>query len=236
MSESTPLSPPPPWLAHYGPGVPAVVEHAPRCLHELLDDVVRRHPEREALVFAVPAVGRLFTSSITFRRLGLLVERFAASLQRLGVREGDRVAISLPNCPQFVIALLGAARAGAIAVPFNPLYSAREVGHQLQDSGATTMVVLDRFLPLVRTVRHGHAARARHRHEHQGALPAPAAAVLHPDPRDQGAAGARGGRRAAIPRPARPRRPAGAGRDHGGSTPPCCCTPGGRPASPRAWS
>ena len=155
MSESAPLSPPAPWLAHYGPGVPASVEHAPRCLHELLGDAVRRHPEREALVFAVPAVGRLVTSSITFRRLGYLVERFAASLQRLGVREGDRVAISLPNCPQFVIALLGAARAGAIAVPFNPLYSAREVGYQLLDSGATTMVVLDRFLPLVRTTRHG---------------------------------------------------------------------------------
>ena len=155
MSKSTPLSPPSPWLAHYSPGVPAFVDHAPRCLHELLADVVRRHPEREALVFAVPALGRLFTSSVTFRRLGFLVERFAASLQRLGVREGDRVAISLPNCPQFVIALLGAARAGAIAVPFNPLYSAREVGYQLLDSGATTMVVLDRFLPLVRTTRHG---------------------------------------------------------------------------------
>jgi long-chain acyl-CoA synthetase len=144
---------PTPWLAHYGPGVGASVDHAPRCLHELLRDVAGRHPQREALLFAVPAAGRLFTSAITFERLDLLVERFAASLQRLGVRAGDRVAISLPNCPQFVIALLGASRAGAIAVPFNPLYSAREVGYQLHDCGAKTMVVLDRFLPLVRAVR-----------------------------------------------------------------------------------
>ena len=142
-----------PWLDHYGPGVGALVDHTPRCLHELLADAARRHPEREALVFAVPAAGRLFTTSITFGRLGLLVERFAASLQRLGVREGDRVAISLPNCPQFVIALLGASRAGAIAVPFNPLYSARELTHQLQDCGAKTFVVLDRFLTLVRAAR-----------------------------------------------------------------------------------
>ena len=155
MSESTHPPFQTPWLAHYGPEIGARLDHAPRCLHELLADVVRRHPEREALVFAVPAAGRLFTSSIMFSRLGFLVDRFAASLQRLGVRAGDRVALSLPNCPQFVIALLGATRAGAIAVPFNPLYSAREIDYQLRDCGAKTMVVLDRFLPLVRSVRQG---------------------------------------------------------------------------------
>jgi long-chain acyl-CoA synthetase len=146
---------PTPWVAHYGPGVAPGVDHAPRCLHELLADAVRRHPGRPALVFALPAAGRLFTAAMTFERLGRLVERCAASLQRLGVRPGDRVAISLPNCPQFVVALLGAVRAGAIAVPFNPLYSAREVGHQLQDCGAETIVVLDRFLPQVRAARPG---------------------------------------------------------------------------------
>jgi len=155
MSESTSFQPP--WVAHYGPGVGPSVAHRPRCLHELLPDVARRHPEREALIFAVAVAGRLFTTSLSFRRLEQLVDRFAASLQRLGVREGDRVALILPNCPQFVIALLGAARAGAIAVPFNPLYSAREVGYQLADCGAATVVVLDRFLPLVRSARPGSA-------------------------------------------------------------------------------
>jgi len=155
MSASTNLPLETPWLAHYSPGVAARVEHTPRCLHELLPAVARRHPQREALIFAVPAAGRLFTAAISFRQLDLLVERFASSLQRLGVRAGDRLAICLPNCPQFAIALLGAARAGAIAVPFNPLYSAREIGLQLRDCGARAMVVLDRFLPLVRTVREG---------------------------------------------------------------------------------
>jgi long-chain acyl-CoA synthetase len=159
MDQMNPTAPQPPtpWLAHYGPGVPGRVEHAPRLLHQLLSDVARRLPEREALIFAVPAAGRLFTSAISFRRLDELVDRCAASLQRLGVGAGDRVAICLPNCPQFVIAFLGAGRAGAIAVPFNPLYSAREIGLQLRDCGAKTMVVLDRCLPLVRSAREGTA-------------------------------------------------------------------------------
>jgi long-chain acyl-CoA synthetase len=148
---------PTPWVRHYAPGVGAAVEHEPRLLHELLPAAARRHPDREALVFAVSAAGRLFTSALTFRALEGLVDRFAASLQRLGVGSGDRVAICLPNCPQFEIAFLGTLRAGAIAVPFNPLYSAREIGYQLNDSGAKVMVVLDRVLPVVRAVRAGTA-------------------------------------------------------------------------------
>ncbi|HWR96929.1 MAG TPA: long-chain fatty acid--CoA ligase [Candidatus Methanoperedens sp.] len=146
-----------PWLGHYAPGVPAHVEHLPRLLDELLAATARRHPERAAVVFAVPAAGRVFTSAITFRALDTLVGRFAASLQRLGVAAGERLAICLPNCPQFVIAFLGAARAGVIAVPFNPLSSAREVAQLLHDSGAKTIVVLDRFLPLVRSACEGGA-------------------------------------------------------------------------------
>ena len=176
MSESSHQPLPPPWLAHYGPGVGAGVDHEPRCLHELLADVVRRHPEREALIFAVPAAGRLFTSSVTFQRLGLLVERFAASLQRLGVRAGDRVAISVPNCPQFVVALLGAARAGAIAVPFNPLYSAREV-----ELPACSIAARRRWSFSTASCRScvrsatDTALEQRHRDQYQGAFPAPAA-------------------------------------------------------------
>jgi long-chain acyl-CoA synthetase len=142
-----------PWLAHYDAGVPHRIEHRPRCLHELLPEAARRHPGRDALVLAVAAAGRLFDSALTYAQLEEQVERFAASLQRLGVRPGDRVALFLPNCPQFVVAFLAAARAGAIAVPFNPLSSGREAEHQLRDCGATTLVVLDRFYSLVQKVR-----------------------------------------------------------------------------------
>ena len=117
------------------------------------------------------------------------VARFAASLQRLGVHKGDRVALFLPNCPQFVIAYLAAVRIGAIAVPFNPLYSAREIEYQLNDCGAKVVVVLDRFFPIVQQVRARTDARARGRHPHQGVLPAAALGALHADPGAQAARG-----------------------------------------------
>jgi long-chain acyl-CoA synthetase len=143
-----------PWLAHYEPRVPHHLDHAPRCLHELLPEAARRFPDRPAAMLALRAANRLFTSkAITFASLHELVERFAASLQALGVRKGDRVALYLPNCPQFVIAYLAALRVGALAVPFNPLYSAREVEYQLKDCGAEVIVVLSRFYPLVKQVQ-----------------------------------------------------------------------------------
>jgi len=90
---------------------------------------------------------------MTYAHLHDQVERCAASLQRLGVRPGDRVALYLPNCPQFVITYLACLRVGGIAVPFNPLYSGRETEYQLRDCGARIAVVLDRFFPLVNQVR-----------------------------------------------------------------------------------
>jgi long-chain acyl-CoA synthetase len=142
-----------PWLAHYAPGVPRAVDHRPRLLHELLEASARAHPGRDAVVFAVHAAGRLFSSAITYAELAGQVRRCAAGLQRSGLRPGDRVALYLPNCPQLVIALLATSLAGGIAVPFNPLYSAREAEHQLRDCGARIAVVLDRFFPLVKKVQ-----------------------------------------------------------------------------------
>jgi long-chain acyl-CoA synthetase len=133
--------------------VPPQVEHRPATLCELFAGTVERYPDRAATRFSVAAAGRLFTSSMTYRQLGERVDAFAASLQRLGVAKGDRVALFMPNCPQFVIAYLGALRAGAIAVPFNPLYSARETEYQLKDSGAKVVVVLSRFYPLIHQVQ-----------------------------------------------------------------------------------
>ena len=142
-----------PWLDHYAKGVPHHVDHRVACLHELLPESAAKYPERDAIAFAVPAAGRLFTSSMSYARLHGLVERFAAGLQRLGIAKGDRVALHLPNCPQFVIAYLAAQRVGAIAVPFNPLYSAREVEYQLADCGAKLVVTLTSFFPLIKKVQ-----------------------------------------------------------------------------------
>jgi long-chain acyl-CoA synthetase len=142
-----------PWLAHYDRDVPATIAHRQLPLHELLAEAARLFPERDALVLAVHAVRRVFTSRMTFARLADEVDRCAAALQRLGVAKGDRVAILLPNCPQFVVAYCATLRVGGIAVPFNPLYSAREIEYQLRDSGARLAVALNRFYPDLQKVR-----------------------------------------------------------------------------------
>jgi len=142
-----------PWLKHYEKGVPHHVEPPPLALPHLLPAAAGRYPDRAAVILAVAAAGRLFSHSISYARLARDVSRFAASLQELGMQKGDRLAIFLPNCPQFVIAFLAAAQIGAIAVPFNPLYSARETEYQLKDCGASVMVVLDRFFPIIQQVR-----------------------------------------------------------------------------------
>ena len=86
-------------------------------------------------------------------QLSTLANRFAITLQKLGIQKGDRVAIALPNIPQYPIAFYGALRAGAVAVPTNPLYTGREMQHQLADSGARFIVMMDEFYPTVRSVR-----------------------------------------------------------------------------------
>jgi long-chain acyl-CoA synthetase len=141
------------WLKHYEAGVPHCVKTPEITLQELLPMAAEKYPERSALVLVMAAAGRLFSYPVSYRRLKRDVDHFAASLQGLGVGPGDRVALYLPNCPQFVIAYLAAIRAGAIVVPFNPLYSAREAEYQLKDCGAEVAVVLDRFFPLVDGVR-----------------------------------------------------------------------------------
>jgi len=122
-------------------------------LAELLPEAARRFPGRAAVVLSVATGGRLYSSTLSYARLQRRVDAFAASLQRLGVQRGDRVALLLPNCPQFVVAYLATLSVGGIAVPFNPLYSAREVGYQLRDCGAKVAVALGQLYPLLQQVR-----------------------------------------------------------------------------------
>jgi len=81
------------------------------------------------------------------------VDRFATALQKMGVAKGDRVALFLPNMPQFVISYYGALKAGAIVTAISPLYKEREAEHQLEDSGSETLVVLDLFYPIVQKIK-----------------------------------------------------------------------------------
>src|SRR5918992_3986490 len=126
-----------PWLRFYPTGVRAGVEVPDVPLTHLLDDAARRFPHRRALVF----LGR----SVRYRRLIRYVDQFAGMLRSLGVHKGDRVAMVLPNCPQQVIAFYGTLRRGAVVVMNNPLYTPPELHHQLADSGARVVVVLDKM-------------------------------------------------------------------------------------------
>lgn len=134
-----------PWLKSYDPGVPASLEYPQVTLPAALDATARRFPDLPAMIFK----GR----RISYREHHQRVQRLAAALQGLGVRKGDRVAVHLPNCPQFVTAYYAALRIGAIAVPCNPIYTARELEHQLRDSGAEVVVTLSSTYPMVRSIR-----------------------------------------------------------------------------------
>ncbi|WP_321861113.1 AMP-binding protein [Burkholderia cenocepacia] len=126
------------WYASYPPGVPHEIDVTQYAsLVQFFDECTTRFAERVAYVSA--------GASMTYRTLAQKVDAFASYLQTLGVKPGDRVAIMLPNTFQYPVALFGTLKAGAIVVNVNPLYTARELAHQLKDSGAQTIVVFENF-------------------------------------------------------------------------------------------
>src|SRR5205085_8064488 len=104
-----------------------------------------KYPSHTAFIY--------YGTRLSYAQFSSLANRFAMGLQRLGIQPGDRIAIALPNVPQYPVAYYGALRAGAVVVPTNPLYTGREMQHQLADSGARAIVMLDMFYPVVRAVR-----------------------------------------------------------------------------------
>ena len=134
-----------PWTRHYDPGVPATLTYPDLPLHALLEDASRSHQRATATIF--------FGAKRSYASLQRDATFFSAGLRRLGVKKGDRVALMLPNCPQFLIAFFGTLRLGAVVVPCNPLYTPREIQQQLADCGAETIVVLSRLYPTVKAAR-----------------------------------------------------------------------------------
>jgi long-chain acyl-CoA synthetase len=134
-----------PWVAHYEPGVPPTLEYPAVTLHGLLEQTAERYPERLATIF--------LGAKLSYRALNEAANRFAHALLNLGLKQGDRVALMLPNCPQFLIAFYGALKAGAVVAAMNPLYTPRELEYQLNDAEAETLVTLSKFYPTVEAVR-----------------------------------------------------------------------------------
>jgi len=136
---------PTPWLDNYPPGVPEHVELPKASLAGLLEDAARDFPHAPALHFE----GR----TISYAQLHQQARRFSGVLAGLGVGRGTKVGLILPNCPQAVVALFGALRLGATVVQNNPLYTERELGHQLADAGVEVLVCLDLTYDRVKALR-----------------------------------------------------------------------------------
>lgn len=134
-----------PWLNFYEEGVRATIDYPDTVMPQVLADTARKHPDHAATLFK--------GAKLTYGELNELVDGFTAGLQQLGVKKGDRVALHLPNCPQFPISFYAILRAGGIVVPCNPMYVARELQHQLNDSGAEVIVTLSAFYPVIKQIR-----------------------------------------------------------------------------------
>ena len=127
-----------PWLSAYPAGVPADIDVAQyRSLVDLMVDSFERHADRTAYAF----LGRDFT----YRDIDQRSQALAAYLQGKGLARGDRVAIMMPNTPQYPVAVAAILRAGFVVVNVNPLYTPRELEHQLRDAGAKAIVIIENF-------------------------------------------------------------------------------------------
>lgn len=124
-----------PWLKYYPEGVPHSVEVPDTTVQELFDSMADKYAQKTALVF--------YGKKISYKELKESTNRFAAALADLGVQKGDTVSLYLLNCPQYVIAYFGALKTGAKITPISPVYTSKEVKHQLTDSQAKTVVCED---------------------------------------------------------------------------------------------
>jgi long-chain acyl-CoA synthetase len=143
-----------PWLKAYPKGVPATIDVASLgTISDMLADSARRYADRPAF--------ESFGKKLTYAEIEQASLAFAAFLQSKGLRKGDRVALMMPNVMAYPVALFGALRGGYTVVNVNPLYTPRELEHQLNDSGAKAIVVLENFAhvlqeakPKLKTLEH----------------------------------------------------------------------------------
>ena len=134
------------WVASYGERIPAEINaDAFRSVLDMFEQAMQRFADKPAI--------RCFGQTLTYADTDRLSHNFAAFLQsKLGVAKGDRIAVMLPNIPAFAVAMLGIVRAGAVQVNVNPLYTPRELEHQLNDAGVETIVVFSGSSPTLAEV------------------------------------------------------------------------------------
>jgi long-chain acyl-CoA synthetase len=133
------------WFNNWPSQVPKHIDYPLVPLQELLKKSAKEFPQKTAIVFG----GR----EISYAQLDMFSNQFANSLVKLGVKKGDRVAIFLPNIPQFIIAYFGTLKAGGVVTTVSPLHREREVEFQLKDSGSQTIITLDTLYPIIAKVK-----------------------------------------------------------------------------------
>src|SRR5688500_3413025 len=134
-----------PWLKHYDYWVRPEMTLPTRPLHEILSTTAADMPDAQATQF--------LGAALTYREIKWRADRLAAALVRLGVTQGDRVGIMLPNCPQYIIAAFAILRLGAVVVNINPIYTTRELLNVATDSGARVLITLDKLAALALDIR-----------------------------------------------------------------------------------
>jgi long-chain acyl-CoA synthetase len=134
-----------PWLKSYDEGVPHTVDIPDYPLQHLLEESARKHPNHPAMIFK----GR----SVTYKETNEMADAIAAGLVANGFKKGDRAVIYMPNTPQFVVTYYGILKAGGVVVATNPLYTERELEHQLADCGAETVFVMSLFYNRLKAVQ-----------------------------------------------------------------------------------
>lgn len=125
--------------------VPHSINYPAIPLHQILDESAKKYPDNIAIIFQ--------DKKISYRELRKEIDSFATGLQKIGLAKNNRVAIYLPNIPQFIISYYGALKAGAIVTSISPLFKERELRHQLEDSGSDTLIILDLFYPLFEKIK-----------------------------------------------------------------------------------
>ncbi len=135
-----------PWLSSYPPGVPANIDLSE--FHSIVDVL-----EKSCTKYKDRMAYHNMGAELSYGELDYLTRNFAASLQNMGLQQGDRIALMMPNILQYPVALFGALRAGLVIVNTNPMYTARELRHQLVDSGAKAIVVVENFASVLESVR-----------------------------------------------------------------------------------
>ncbi len=146
-----------PWVEKYESGVPEAIEYNGQLTHEMLDASAQTYANQVStrLLLSYLPLGITVQATQTYAALKDSVDRLAFAFRKIGLQQGDRIAIMLPNIPQQVISFFGALRAGCVVVNTNPTYTPRELGHLLEDSGATAIIVLSGFYDRVAQVKDG---------------------------------------------------------------------------------